>query len=591
MRLTSFDLIVILCYLGFSLAIGLYLRRRATRSVDDFFVSGREVTWWLAGTSMVATTFAADTPLVVAGLVARNGIAGNWVWWSLVASGILTVFVYARLWRRAGVLTDVEFAEIRYSGRPAAFLRGFRAIYLGLPVNLIIMGWVNLAMVKILQTTLGVTKLQGLLITLGIMALTAAYASLSGLWGVLWTDLFQFTLMVGMAILLAVFAVAHEGGPVQLYQKVAALDSARGSEGAVLSFLPSGQSASLPLITFFAFIAVNWWASWYPGAEPGGGGYVAQRIFCAKNEKHSVLATLWFNIAHYAIRPWPWILVGLVAVVRYQDPATAADPESGYLRVMLDDLPLALRGLMLAGFLAAYMSTIATQLNWGTSYLINDLYRRFVARDREKGHYVAVSQVVTVTMMLLSAVVTFYMDSIAGAWQFLMALGAGTGLVYILRWFWWRINAWSEISAMAAAFIVSLTLRFGFGFSESDPRQFAAALLITTAITTSVWLVVTLITPAEPNATLLAFYRRVRPNPRLWGAIPREAVDTPGDRDGLFNLANWAGGIVLIYAALFGVGKIVLGEFAVGGLILVLALAAGAFLYWNLERRGWATLE
>jgi Na+/proline symporter len=592
MRLTALDFVVIAIYFAFNLVVGLCLRRRATRSVDDFFVSGRTVTWWLAGTSMVATTFAADTPLVVVGLVARDGIAGNWIWWSLVASGILTVFFYAKLWRRAGVLTDVEFAEIRYAGRPASFLRGFRAAYLGLPINLIIMGWVNLAVVKILQEALGVTKLEALGITLGIMFFTAAMASLAGLWGVLWTDLVQFLLMTAMVILLAVFAVAQAGGTGALLEQVRALDEARGEPGSILSFVPHPRSLSLPLITFMAYIAMNWWATWYPGAEPGGGGYVAQRIFCAKNEKHSILATLWFNVAFYALRPWPWILVGLVAVVRYQhDPAFAADPETGYIRVMLSDLPASLRGLMLAGFGAAYMSTISTQLNWGASYLVNDLYRRFLARGRANRHYVRVSQALTMALMVLSAVVTFYMDSIADAWKFLMALGAGTGLVFILRWFWWRINAWSEISAMAAAFVVSLLLQFGFGFEGSDPRQFATILLVTVAITTAVWITVTLLTPPEPRQTLLAFYRRVRPNPRFWGPIAREAVETSGDRDGLFSFANWAGGVVLVYATLFGIGKIVLGETAAGMLILLVAMAAGTFLYWNLERRGWATLE
>jgi len=592
MRLTALDLVVIGVYFALNLAIGLYLRRRATRSVDDYFVSGRSVTWWLAGTSMVATTFAADTPLVVAGLVARNGIAGNWIWWSLVASGILTVFVYARLWRRAGVLTDVEFAEIRYAGRPASFLRGFRAAYLGLPVNLIIMGWVNLAVVKILRETLGVGKIEALAITIGIMLLTAAIASLSGLWGVLWTDLVQFVLMMGMVILLAVFAVARSGGTSALLSQIRDFDASGGGSGALLSFLPSAHSATFPLITFLAYVAVNWWASWYPGSEPGGGGYIAQRIFCAKDEKQSVLATLWFNVAHYAIRPWPWILVGLVAAVRYRnDPSFAADPETGYIRVMMSDLPGSLRGLMLAGFAAAYMSTISTQLNWGASYLVNDLYRRFVARSRDRKHYVRVSQGVTMGLMVLSAVVTFFMDSISEAWKLLMAIGAGTGLVFILRWFWWRINAWSEISAMTTAFAVSMLAEHAFGLDQASPAQFAWILFTTTAVTTVVWIAVTLLTPPEPRQTLLAFYRRVRPNPRFWGPIAREAADTPGDRDGLFNLANWAAGIVLIYAALFGVGHLVLGRPGAGSLVLLVAAVAGAFLYWNLERRGWATLE
>ena len=591
MQLTPIDLLVIALYFAFNLGVALYLRRRATQSVSDFFVSGRNVSWWLAGTSMVATTFAADTPLVVTGLVARNGIAGNWIWWSMVFSGMLTVFFYAKLWRRAGVLTDVEFAEIRYSGKPAVFLRGFRAAYLGLPINLIIMGWVNLAIVKILVLVLGVTKVEALLIALAIMVLTASISTLSGLWGVLWTDLFQFFLKMGMVILLAVFAVGASGGMGTLVTQLHEIDRSRAG-GSILSLVPDLNSAWMPMITFFVYIAVNWWASWYPGAEPGGGGYVAQRIFCARNEKHSLLATLWFNVAHYALRPWPWIIVGLVAVVRYHnDPSFEADPESGYVRILITDLPPYLRGLMLAAFAAAYMSTIGTQFNWGASYLVNDLYRRLMVRSAPEKHYVQASQVVTVLLMLLSAAVTFWMDSIAGAWKFLMALGAGTGLVYILRWFWWRINAWSEISAMAAAFVTSLVLTFGFRLDEGKPEEFAWLLLLTVSVTTVVWLSVTFLTEPEPKETLLAFYRRVRPNPAMWGPIAEEASDIEPQRDGLFNLGNWLAGCVMIYGFLFGAGKLLLGDPVVGTVFLAVGIAAGAFIYRNMEQRGWKELE
>jgi SSS family solute:Na+ symporter len=298
MTLSPLDWIVVLIYFFISLGIGLYYRRRATKSVSDFFVSGRNVTWWLAGTSMVATTFAADTPLAVTGLVARNGIAGNWIWWSMAFSGILTVFFYARLWRRSGVLTDVEFAEIRYSGAGAKFLRGFRAFYLGLPINLIIMGWVNLALVKILMLVLGVTKIQALLITIGIMFITASISTLSGLWGVLVTDMFQFVLIMGMVIVLAVFAIHSVGGMSGMVSSIHAIERGGQATGSLLSFVPEINSTWMPLITFFVYLAVNWWASWYPGAEPGGGGFIAQRILSAKDEKHSLLATLWFNIAH-----------------------------------------------------------------------------------------------------------------------------------------------------------------------------------------------------------------------------------------------------------------------------------------------------
>ncbi len=591
MRLSPVDWAVIALYFGISLGIGLYYRRKATKSLSDFFVSGRNVTWWLAGTSMVATTFAADTPLAVTGLVARNGIAGNWIWWSMAFSGMLTVFFYSRLWRRAGVLTDVEFAELRYSGRPARFLRGFRAFYLGLPINLVIMGWVNLALVKILMLVLGVTKIQALLLTIGVMFLTAAISTLAGLWGVLVTDMFQFILVMGMVIVLAVFAVHNSGGMSGLVDTIQSIERSSGREGSVLSFIPDLHSAWMPLITFLVYIAVNWWASWYPGAEPGGGGFIAQRILSAKDEKHSLLATLWFNIAHYALRPWPWILVALVAVARFHgDSGFAADPESGYIRILITDLPASLRGLMIAGFFAAYMSTIATELNWGASYLMNDLYRRFLFRRRKDRHYVVASQLTTMALMVLSAVVSFFMESIADAWKFIIAVGAGTGLVYLLRWFWWRINAWSEVAAMTAAFVTSLTLQVGFGLSESEPREFAYLVLLTVAVTTVVWLAVTFLTKPEPKEVLLDFYRKVRPSAALWGPIAREANDVRPQKDGLFNLVDWLLGVAMIYTFLFGAGNIIFGRPGPGAIFLAGGLACGMIIYRDLNRRGWKVI-
>ena len=591
MKLTLVDGLVILAYFAFNLGIGFYYRKRATKSVSDFFVSGRNVKWWLAGTSMVATTFAADTPLAVTGLVAKNGISGNWIWWSMAASGILTVFFYARLWRRAGVLTDAEFAEIRYSGTPARFLRGFRAFYLGLPINLIIMGWVNLAIVKILVLVLGVTKVQALAIAIGIMLITASISTLSGLWGVLVTDLFQFILKMGMVIVLAVFAIRSIGGMAGLISGIHAVEKSGTGTGSLLSFVPDLNSTWMPLITFFVYIAVNWWASWYPGAEPGGGGFIAQRIFCAKNEKHSVLATLWFNIAHYALRPWPWILVALAAVVKFQnDPAFMADPESGYIRILISDLPASLRGLMLAALAAAYMSTIGTELNWGASYLVNDLYRRFLVCGRSEKHYVAISQATTMLLMILSVVVTFFMTSIADAWKFMIAIGAGTGLVYLLRWFWWRINAWSEVSAMIAAFVTSLTVRYGFHLHESEPKEFALIVLITVAVTTAVWLAVTFMTKPEPKDILLSFYRRVRPSAALWGPIAKEATDVERRKDGLFNLMDWLCGVLMIYAFLFGAGKIIFGELGLGLAFLSAGVVFGGVIYADLSKRGWETV-
>src|SRR5438309_8639359 len=384
MRLTLADWVVVALYFLFNIAVGLYYKSRASQNTAEFFLSGRNVPWWLAGTSMVATTFAADTPLVVTGLVAKNGIAGNWLWWNLLASGMLTVFFYARLWRRAGVMTDIEFSELRYAGPPAAFLRGFRALYLGLLINCIILGWVNLAMAKILELVFTISKGEALWIVVGLIVLTSAISTLSGLWGVLVTDLFQFVIKMGMVIVLAIVAVKAVGGIEAMKTKLVA--SGRGS---ALGFVPEIGSVWMPMLTFFVYIAVNWWARWYPGAEPGGGGYVAQRMLSAKDEKHSLLATLWFNIAHYAVRPWPWILVALASLILYPG---LADPETGYIRVMIDYLPSSLRGLMVAELAAAFMSTIATQLNWGASYLVNDFYRRFVRRDASEPHYVLASR-------------------------------------------------------------------------------------------------------------------------------------------------------------------------------------------------------
>src|SRR5712671_2367717 len=508
MKLTALDWTIVGAYFLFNLAVGFYYKARAAKSTGEFFLGGRNVPWWLAGTSMVATTFAADTPLAVTGMVARNGIAGNWLWWNFVASGMLTVFFFSRLWRRSGVMTDVEFAEIRYAGKPAAFLRGFRALYLGIPINCIILGWVNLAMVKILVLILGVSKLEALAIVLGMIAITSFISTLAGLWGVLVTDLFQFVVKMGMVIALAVAAVGAVGGIDEMKSKLGEIDRARGmasgGAGSVLSFVPDLNSAWMPMLTFLVYVSVVWWATWYPGAEPGGGGYVAQRMFSARDARHSLLATLWFNVAHFALRPWPWILVGLASIILYPN---LQDKESGYVMVMIDHLPASLRGLMVAAFAAAFMSTIGTQLNWGASYLVNDFYRRFLRPSESERRYVAVSQWATVLLTIISAVVTFYMDSITGAWQLLIGIGAGTGTVLILRWYWWRINAWSEISAMTSAFLVSMAMRLHYGLSNDDPLVFAKSTLVTVGITTVVWLVVTFWTAPEPQDKLISFYR------------------------------------------------------------------------------------
>lgn len=598
MQLSTIDWVVIVAYFAMNLAIGLFYYRRASQSVGEFFISGRDVPWWLAGTSMVATTFGADTPLVVTGIVFRYGIAGNWLWWSMALSGMLTVFFFARLWRRAGVLTDMEFAELRYAGAPAAFLRGFRALYLALPVNTIIMGWVNLAMAKVLELTLGIRKLDAVMFCL---AMTVIYAAISGLWAVLWTDVLQFVLKMSMVIALAVFAVRAVGGMGALQAKLAAHTAPEGSP--YTAFVPDWTSGWF--VMFLVYLSVNWWASWYPGAEPGGGGYVAQRIFSAKNEKNSLAATLWFNIAHYALRPWPWILTALVAVLMFPE---TKDPETGYIQVMIAELPPSLRGLMLAGFAAAYMSTIGTHINLGASYLINDVYRRFMVRDRDQKHYVRASRMATVLVTLLAAVATYYMHSIEGAWKFLIAIGAGAGLVFMLRWFWWRINAWSEVSAMTAAAVSSLWLqsRLSTGFVDRlrgfDPRLpagplnaadahgFAWLMVLTTAFTTVSWIAVTLLTPPEPEDRLREFYRKVQPASVGWRRIARlEGIES--NQNLVWSAVDWIAGCALIYFALFGIGKLIFGDWFAGVCMLIGAAGMLRFLFWDLNRRGWESLK
>jgi Na+/proline symporter len=598
MNLSLVDWLIIAAYFALSLAVGLYYSRRAGRSTEEFFLSDRSMPWWLAGTSMVATTFAADTPLAVTEMVARNGVAGNWLWWSMAASGMLTVFFFARLWRRAEVMTDVEFVELRYSGRPAAFLRAFRALYLGLPINLIIMGWVNLGMAKVLSGTLGLAKWQALALCLGI---TFLYSILSGFWGVVVTDAVQFVIAMAGSIALAVFAVKAVGGVEALKSRLAGVTpaGAAGPFGAEAVSLWSDGSAPwmLPVLTLAVYLSVNWWASWYPGSEPGGGGYVAQRIFSAKDERHGLLATLWFNVAHYALRPWPWILVALCSLVLYPagttvNPETGApDAAFGYVRAMNDLLPGGWRGLTLASFAAAYMSTVSTQMNWGSSYLVNDFYRRFVRKDASERHYVMAARVATLVTVLLSVAVTYYMNRITGGWELIMSLGAGTGLVYILRWYWWRVNAWSEISAMAAALVVSLSLRYFAVFDSSTPLGFAQTILTTVGVTTIVWLVATFATRPEASEKLESFYRRVHPAGPGWRPVAAAAGLTERRGEIGANLFNWVLGVALIYTALFAIGAAVFAQWARAAGFAAAALVCGALVFWNLNRTGWAGLS
>ena len=574
--MTGLDWSIVILYFVLAGGIGLALSKRGGRSISDYFVGGRALPWWLAGTSMVATTFAADTPLAVTELVVRHGVAGNWLWWNMVMSGMLTVFFYARLWRRAGVLTDVEFTELRYGGRPAAILRGFRAAYLALPINLIIMGWVNLAMVEITSVALDIPRLSALLVC---FALAASYSVLAGLWGVVVTDLFQFVLAIGGAIVLAFFAVNAVGGISGLE---AGLAEVYGSSEAALSLLPSEGAIWMPAITFAVYLGMNWWASWYPGAEPGGGGYVAQRIFAARTERDGVLATLWFNVAHYAIRPWPWILVALASTILYTD---LDNPRQGYILAIMDLLPSGLTGLLLAGFAAAYMSTISTQLNWGASYLVNDLYARFYRPEAEERELVRVSRMATGLLMVASLVVTSAMGSIEGAWRFLLAIGAGTGLVLILRWYWWRINAWSEIAAMLASLIVSLFLWFGAGLDPDEPAQWATIMLATVASSTLVWVVVTYATAPERDEVLERYYRKVRPGGPGWYRIAeRLGYGREGMDGGALNWTNWVAGVTAVYATLFGIGKAIFGDWVEAGLFLAISVISFAWIARNLRQ-------
>jgi SSS family solute:Na+ symporter len=606
MSFTLLDWSAIVGYLAITLIVGLWFRRRSSRSVDDYFVSGRNVNWWLAGTSMVATTFAADTPLVVTGLVYAQGISGNWLWWGFLFSGMMTVFLFSRLWRRSGLLTDVQFAEIRYSGKRAAFLRGFRALYLGLLMNCVILGWVTKAMTSIIATTLANTPMlthlsrfmsahfgsvwsgnDGAALAICVFFLipfTGLYVALGGLWGVLWTDLFQFVLKMSIVIGVAYFAVVACGGMTAMLDSLRRMQAAAGANAAnPLGFFPEfsrGLTAEplwmVPVANFLVFIGLQWWAFWYPGAEPGGGGYIAQRIFSARDEKQGLLSVLWFNIAHYAIRPWPWIITGLAVIVLYPG---LQHPESGYMMVLNAHLPHRYRGIAIAGFLAAFMSTIATQLNWGASYLVADFYRRFVKKTASERHYVLVSRLSTVLLVIVSAWVSVQLGSIASGWQVVLQVGAGTGAVYILRWYWWRINAWSEISAMACSLLVTIVLTRWQPFIGNSSLVFAKSTLATTIVTTVVWLTVTLLTKPEPDDVLVRFYRHVRPDVRGWKRVAAQAPEAGQHRDIGSNLAAWLLGCAMVYLCLFGAGKILLRQPVLGTVLLVGSAICAVLLY------------
>ncbi|HUG01227.1 MAG TPA: sodium:solute symporter family protein [Longimicrobiales bacterium] len=567
MRLTTLDWTVVTVYMLVAVALGLYFSRRAGEDTGEFFLGGRAMPWWLLGTSMVATTFSTDTPNLVADLVRTGGVSNNWVWWAFLLTGMATVFFYAKLWRRSGVFTDVGFYELRYSGRPAAFLRGFRALYLGVFFNMVIMATVTLAAIKIGGVLLGVGKYEVVVVA---GALTVLYSATAGLWGVVVTDLLLFGLAMIGSVAAAYYALAQPevGGLAGLV--------AHPEVASRMSFLPDFTDWSTAAAVLIVPIAVQWWSTWYPGAEPGGGGYAAQRMLAARDESHALKATLWFNIAHYAIRPWPWILVGLASLVIYPDLASisAAFPHihPSIVRndlaypAMLVFVPSGMLGLVVASLAAAYMSTISTHLNWGASYVVDDFYRRFVAPNRTEAQYVRAGRLATVGLILLSSVLALWLQNALQAFQIMLQIGAGTGLVFLLRWFWWRVNAWSEISAMVISFAIAVAAQF----VDLNP---SLELVIGVAITTVGWLSVTFLTPPDDEATLRAFHAKIRPIGNGWRAVVGEDASRTGDSLSAPLLA-WFLGCTLVYGTLFGTGFVLYGRLLAGVASLAIAGAA-----------------
>jgi Na+/proline symporter len=584
MQLVTVDWLVVLLYGAIALAVGLIFARRAGQGMQEFFLSGRKAPWWLLGTSMVATTFSTDTPNLVTDMVRTNGVTQNWAWWAFLITGMCTVFFYAKLWRRSGVFTDIGFYELRYSGNIAAFLRGFRALYLGVFFNVMIMATVTLAAIKIGGVLLGIDKYTTVLIA---GTVTVIYSATSGLWGVVVTDLLLFVIAMVGSLAAAYYALAQPevGG-------LAGLVSSPALEGK-LSFMPDFSDWKTAAVVFIIPIALQWWSTWYPGAEPGGGGYVAQRMLAARNEKASMKATLWFNIAHYALRPWPWIIVALASLLVYPnlESITARFPGLDPTIVgndlaypaMLIFLPHGLLGLVVASLAAAYMSTISTHLNWGASYIVDDVYKRFIAPDRDEHHYVRVARLSTVLLILLAGMVSLWLQNALQAFQILLQIGAGTGLIFLLRWFWWRISAWSELSAMIISFLVAVYLEFVHQALGFTALHSSLKLILGVAITTVVWLTVTMLTPPTDKATLQAFYDKIRPFNRGW----RGGVRT-GPVEGSLSAAmlSWFLGCVVVYAALFGTGFFLYGQPLYGTVFMVVVVVAAAGIFRSLPRIG-----
>lgn len=595
MQLTSFDWLIVavsllLCYLP-----ALFYIRRSQSSVAEFFTSGQSAPWWLVGTSMVATTFSTDTPNLVTDFVRSHGVSYNWVWWAFLLTGMATVFFYAQLWRRSRVLTDLEFYELRYSGRPAALVRGFRAVYLGLFFNIMIMSTVTLAAVKIANVMLGWGRLETIVIAGTACVL---FASVSGLWGVLATDMVQFALaMIG--VIAAAYVSLDQpavGGLSGMLSKI---------DPKTLSLLPDFSDTSLTLTVLVIPLTVQWWSVWYPGAEPGGGSYIAQRILASKNERHALGATLWFNVAHYALRPWPWIIVALCSMLVFPtladlhralpnvDPALIGN-DLAY-PAMLTLLPVGMKGLIIASLFAAYRSTMETHLNWGSSYLVIDFYQRFLAPGRSERHYLWISRALTAFLMIAAGTFTLFLSTASEAFQLLLSVGAGTGLIYLLRWFWWRINAWSEISAMASSFAISIAFFVAkkMGVNIPDPIP----LLVTVSVTTVVWITVTLLTRPADHATLLRFYELTRPGGPGWKAIRAESRLTASPDSLPQMMLGWTAGVMFVYAGLFGTGSFIYGRMLQGGLWLTAFVISGIVLLrvvmriWSADEPGLAGSE
>jgi SSS family solute:Na+ symporter len=580
MQLSSLDWSIIIAFFVVSLGLGIWASRKAGKNFTEYFLSGRNMPWWLLGVSMVATTFSADTPNLVTEFVRTGGVAKNWAWWAFLLTGMLTVFVYAKLWRRSGILSDLEFYELRYGGKMAAFLRGFRAIYLGVLFNIFIMGTVMLAGIKIGAVLLGLAPMETLLLT---MLVTVVYTSLGGLRGVLLTDFFQFFLAMGGMVAAAIVLLNHPD--IQGLDNLLSHENVRGK----LNLLPDFNDINALIPLFIIPLAVQWWAVWYPGAEPGGGGYIAQRMLSAKDEKNAVGATLLFNIAHYALRPWPWILIGLCSLVIFPDLASLEAEYAGQSVPVKDDLafpamlqflPKGLLGLVLASLIAALMSTISTHLNWGSSYIVHDVYKRFYRKEASDRELVNVGRVCTVILVILAGIYALYLQSAEQAFQLILSIGAGTGLIFILRWFWWRINGYSEIVAMVVSLVVTVCIQIWNPDMAEHVR-----LLWVVGITTPAWIITTFLTPAEDQKVLWKFFQLIKPHARGWKPVIQQAAEDGHATDSIQSgtsfgaeIAAMITGCFMIYAALFGTGFWIYGETMNAVIATGIALASGLFL-------------